>query len=314
MDLRTNYWSYWLSYWEEPNVFCVGDDDQSIFRFQGANVENIAHYLKKYKPHTVTLEDNYRSNQYILDAAKMLISNNQNRINSNKILLAKNSITPRHPIKPQIQNYGNPAQEITCIAKQIMHLHKEGTPLSEIAVLYRKHKQSEDLIRFLQYHNIGINTRRKQNILDDMLIKKIIRLLRYIDAEVTKPHTGEVFIYELLHYDFFNNQPLDIAAISVEVYRKNFNDRGTSWREELKKRGNPKRDLFSDSTVSNSLAKTSALLEQWIKDATNLTIQQLLEKILNESGLLIDALTGDKQSMEHAGAAYFFQFCKGRML
>ncbi len=299
-----------VDYWDSPNVFCVGDDDQSIFRFQGANVENVAHYIQKYKPHTVTLEDNYRSNQYILDAAKVLISHNQNRINNNKILFAKNEAYTSHPVKPEIQIYNNPIHEVACIARQILDLQKQGTPLNEIAVLYRKHKQAEDLITYLQYNGVGINTRKKQNILEEPLVKRIIRLLRYIDAEITKPHTGEAYIYELLHYDFFNNQPLDIAAISVEVYRKNFNDRVTSWREELKKRGNPRRDLFSQQEGANSLAKTSALLEGWIKDAANLTIQQLIEKILNESGILIQALTGDDKAWNMQVLHTFFNFVK----
>ena len=70
-----------INYWDEPNIFVVGDDDQSIFRFQGANVQNMLAFSEKY-PHikTILLLENYRSTQPILDAAKGLIDRNQERL------------------------------------------------------------------------------------------------------------------------------------------------------------------------------------------------------------------------------------------
>jgi DNA helicase-2/ATP-dependent DNA helicase PcrA len=71
-----------VNFWEQPNLFVVGDDDQSIFRFQGANVENMMHAQKQYEHDIVTivLENNYRSTQPILDASTLLINNNQERL------------------------------------------------------------------------------------------------------------------------------------------------------------------------------------------------------------------------------------------
>lgn len=57
----------WL---ERPNVFVVGDDDQAIFRFQGANIKNLIEFKKRYDPQVVLLEENYRSSQLILNAAR----------------------------------------------------------------------------------------------------------------------------------------------------------------------------------------------------------------------------------------------------
>ena len=64
-----------ISYWDKPNVFVVGDDDQSIYRFQGANVENMVQFAESYKDDllTVVLTNNYRSAQPILDVSKTLI-------------------------------------------------------------------------------------------------------------------------------------------------------------------------------------------------------------------------------------------------
>ncbi|MCW3086755.1 MAG: ATP-dependent helicase, partial [Sediminibacterium sp.] len=70
-----------INYWEQPNVFVVGDDDQSIYRFQGANVENMLGFASGYKETllTIVLTDNYRSTQPILDVSKTLIDRNEER-------------------------------------------------------------------------------------------------------------------------------------------------------------------------------------------------------------------------------------------
>ena len=71
-----------ISYWDEPNVFVVGDDDQSIYRFQGANVENMHEFAKQFSDslYTVVLTNNYRSTQPILDVSRTLIERNQERL------------------------------------------------------------------------------------------------------------------------------------------------------------------------------------------------------------------------------------------
>src|ERR1700761_4771212 len=86
-----------LNYWETPNVFVVGDDDQSIFRFQGANMKNIIDFANDYvrSLYTVVLKHNYRSNQHILDVSRALISNNQERLTS-QLNLDKN-LQAAHP-------------------------------------------------------------------------------------------------------------------------------------------------------------------------------------------------------------------------
>ena len=61
---------------KNPNIFVVGDDDQSIYRFQGVSADNIQDFDKKYKPTKIVLEENYRSSQAVIDASRQLISHN----------------------------------------------------------------------------------------------------------------------------------------------------------------------------------------------------------------------------------------------
>src|SRR5690606_36095234 len=98
-----------ISYWDTPNIFVVGDDDQSIFRFQGANVENIEQYHTPYARdlYSIMLLENYRSTQPILDAARVLIDHNTERIRLpglSKHLVSRNTTLPQG-VFPVIHEY-----------------------------------------------------------------------------------------------------------------------------------------------------------------------------------------------------------------
>ena len=67
------------------NLFCVGDDDQSIYAWRGANIENIINFPKEFNSPVVRLTKNYRSNSSILEAAACIISNNKNRLGKDLI-------------------------------------------------------------------------------------------------------------------------------------------------------------------------------------------------------------------------------------
>src|SRR6202007_708127 len=114
-----------LNYWETPNVFVVGDDDQSIFKFQGANMKNILDFANDYVKtlETVVLKHNYRSNQHILDISKALIGNNRERLTGqlqlDHNLMAAGSRFKEWAYEPAIREYENPAQEMVHTAGQI---------------------------------------------------------------------------------------------------------------------------------------------------------------------------------------------------
>ena len=91
-----------INYWDKPNVFVVGDDDQSIYRFQGANVTNMLTFADSYKDslRTVVLTDNYRSTQPILDVSKTLINRNDERLVKKIDGLSKELLSSRKELIP----------------------------------------------------------------------------------------------------------------------------------------------------------------------------------------------------------------------
>src|SRR3569833_2768935 len=186
-----------LNYWDTPNVFVVGDDDQSIFIFQGANMKNILDFAAEYSKalKIVVLKDNYRSNQSILDLSRVVIENNRERL-TQQLNLDKN-IQAAHPrfdtlaIEPVIREYENPDQELVDVAKQIKHLTEHGTEPQEIAVIYRNHSQAEQLVRYLDDQKIQVNIKRKIDILSLPFGEKIINILRYLAMEIDSSYSGD---------------------------------------------------------------------------------------------------------------------------
>lgn len=274
---------------DRPNVFIVGDDDQSIYRFQGANMNNIIDFANKYDPTEVVLDENYRSDQRILDWSKKLIENNGERLVKVRPHLTKQLIESRDPTKnagvaPTIHRYKNLAQEEIGVINDIMQKHQQGVPYNEIAIIYRKHKNVENIVKYLSLLNIPLNIRRKVNILKESDVKRLIAILKYIMAEYDKPFGGDKFLFELMHYDYFGISAMDAALVSV--YCSNRTDETEDdrrWRSVINNVSKLKAAGISDVTA---IIKLSDALEEWISAIPNVTAQVLFERILTRGGIL----------------------------
>ncbi len=172
------------------NLCVVGDDDQSIYKFRGANIENILNFEKMFPDaHVVRLEQNYRSTQNILDAANAVIKNNIGR--KGKSLWTNEGegekiIVHREP---------NEQEEASYIASEIKRLYNDGYKYSDIALLYRNNsltRSSEDIfmrrgipyrllsgLRFydrMEIRDMVAYLRLAKNPDDDMSLKRIINV------------------------------------------------------------------------------------------------------------------------------------------
>ncbi|TAJ78759.1 MAG: DNA helicase II [Gallionellaceae bacterium] len=135
----------------QSSIFAVGDDDQSIYAFRGANVGNMQELLRDFHVESVIkLEQNYRSHGNILDAANALISNNRNRLGKNLWTDANKGEQIRVFEAPELRDprgdrITGDVQEASFIVDEIQQIKREGVRLSEIALLYRSNAQSRVL-------------------------------------------------------------------------------------------------------------------------------------------------------------------------
>ncbi len=281
-----------ISYWEHPNVFVVGDDDQSIFRFQGANIENMEAFAKSYTGMLkVVLTNNYRSTQPILNISRTLIENNNERLVKKFDGLTKELISSRENLKnllhhPTIVEYKNEKEELADITERISKLINEGVEPGRIAVIYKENKYGEELYKYLALKKIPAYSRKSINILQNSFASKIIRILRYLAAEHDMPYSGDELLFEILHFDFYKIAPIDIARLTVETNQKKYNSQSTSLRQLIYEKANtPPKTLF-DKNVSNALAQFSKTFETLIADVSNVTLQTLFENIITKAGVL----------------------------
>ena len=282
-----------INYWDKPNVFVVGDDDQSIYRFQGANVENMLQFANTYADDLlkVVLVNNYRSTQPILNISKTLISNNNERLITQIEGLTKELISSNDKIKhllhePVIREYNSVKEEMAGITHEVHALLQEGIPAGKIAVIYKENKYGEELANYMRLKGIPVFSKRSINILQDAFINKVLTIMRYLNAEHDIPYGGDELLFEILHYDFYKIPPIEIAKITVEVNSRKFSDCPTSIRQMLYEKANkPPQDLF-DTGLNERMKNISAVLEQLIADVSNVPLQSLLDKIIRNAGIL----------------------------
>lgn len=282
-----------INYWDKPNVFVVGDDDQSIYRFQGANVENMLQFAEGYKKDllTVVLVNNYRSTQPILNISKTLINANEERLVKQIEGLSKELISSNEAIKdiehlPRIHEYETQKDEMISIALQIEMLIHSGVAGNTIGVIYRENKYGEELANYLRLKKIPYYTKRNLNILEQPLIQQVLLVLNYLCAEHDIPYSGDEMLFEILHFEWLNIPPIEIAKASMQVSELQFKGNITSLRQWLAEETfKPQTRLF-EIGPHQKIKEASGIFEGLIGAVSNETVQTLLEKTIREAGFL----------------------------
>lgn len=160
---------------DSGKVMIVGDDDQSIYGWRGAQVENIQKFLKDYpKAETIRLEQNYRSTGHILSAANELIANNDNRLGKNLWTASGNG----DPV--EIYCAFNELDEARFVASQIQQWKEDEGSYSECAVLYRSNSQSRVIEEALIQANIPYRIYGGMRFFERQEIKDALAYLRLI--------------------------------------------------------------------------------------------------------------------------------------
>ena len=216
---------------DAPNIMAVGDDDQAIYSFQGADVGNIHRFRKRYPNHaSVVLTDNYRSSQTILDHAREIITQASGRLETS-MDINKQLQAHTNDANSQVTLSALPSrqEELAWIAESIQENITKGIKPSEIAVIARRHSDLIALLPYLNRTNIAVNYERRDNVLDDERIQ-LLKLMARICVDIAAGEHDEAnsLLPELVAQPMFGFDSEAIWRLSLQAYRHR-----TDWLEAM---------------------------------------------------------------------------------
>ena len=263
MKLLNQLTKYWREETGNPNTFVVGDDDQALYEFQGARLKNMVDFVNQYPDIQKTvLTKNYRSRQFILDVAQHLIEHNQDRL-INEMQLDKN-----YQSMVDSKSVGDPVKVIQFETIQeemawVVHQLKKRKDLSEVAIIYSKHKQADELIRLLVNNGIPYNSQRTINALATSTWRMLSTMLMI--AYTNYPQKREGYVYDLASFHFVPGSDKNLFRHIIE----------TRIEEKYKR---------SAYEVASDIEEFSSFLKKIRTAAAEMTIHDALDVIIFESG------------------------------
>ena len=243
-------------------VFAVGDDDQSIYAFRGANVGNMSAFEREFKvENLIKLEQNYRSHGHILDTANMLIENNTKR-------LGKNLHTDAgHGEQVRIYEATSDLQEAQWIIEETKSLIAEGAIRSDIAVLYRSNAQSRVLEHALFSAGIPYRVYGGQRYFERAEVKHAIAYLQLMD----NLHNDSAFLRVV------NFPTRGIGARSLEQLQDAAKQYGISLYAAVP---------YVAGKAGSSLGAFVKLVESARFESQHLPLPEMVQVVLDASGLM----------------------------
>ena len=269
---------------DTPNILVVGDDDQAIYSFQGADISNITDFRTTYpKVKIISLKENYRSGDHILTNARSLIVQGNDRLEDqipelDKSLLA---MAKKGEGVVELLEAATSADERHWLINDIKSRIKPSTNLSEIAVLTRTHREIEALLPYFASADIPVQYERRDNVLDMAPIILVEQLARVLIGILLGKH-AEVnsMLPELLSHPAWKIEPSSLWQLSLRSYQNR-----SFWLDEM-------------SNMNDFLH-----LRDWLI-TTSLSIpHRPLEIIMDELiGKLDSAVSDDEQDDSEPGA------------
>ncbi len=253
---------------QQPNLFVVGDEQQAIFRFQGASLENFLYFQKQYgNVKLIALQQNYRSTQAILDAAHHLAPH--------KKPLRANA---GHPETPLVVNaLSAPEVESSFIVEAIKQRIADGVAAEEIAVLYRENRDAVPIAHALEKAGVPFTIESDQDVLKDPDIRKLLLLLKAVQHFGSAPE-----LLAMLHVDVLGIPPLDVYKITYAAAKRRINPydiiRSPAILEEI------------GVEAQEKLIEIYRLLSAWKSNTRNSGAAEAFEDIVRESGMLTHLL------------------------
>jgi len=275
----TNHAQFYLIYLlsqKHRNICVVGDDDQSIYSFRGADVRNILEFENVF-PDTkvIKLEKNYRSTKTILSAANEVIKNNRYR--KSKRLWTDNNEGEKIYLYPAFDE----VDEANFVSMSIKNLIQSGIKPSEIGILYRTNAQSLNFENALSSHSIPYKVVGSLRFYERKEIKDIIAYLRLI----TNPHDN------LSLFRVINVPKRGIGPSTVEKIKALSDEYGISAYRLIKERG----DFEFDRRTYAKLYDFILLLESIRAEAESKSVVEVIELVLDKTKYMESLLSSKNE-------------------
>jgi DNA helicase-2/ATP-dependent DNA helicase PcrA len=258
-----------VTFFDQPNLFVVGDEKQAIFRFQGASLSNFLYFEQKFKNvKRITLKTNYRSHQGVLDAAGNLIEKSKEGIQAP--LVAFKERIKDEDLRIKVFTFGADDEELLYLAESVKAKIESGVEAHEIAVLFRNNRDVEDISDYFERLGIPFIVESGHGVLDDPDIRKLNLILRSLVNLA-----NDDIIAQVLFIGFLEISIPDIYTILKEVHTN-------------------KRSIFdvivhaSQLPLENSenVLVFSKKMTHWKSVSENKSFLHLFETVVRESGLL----------------------------
>lgn len=251
----------------KPNICVVGDDDQGIYKFQGAELSNIIDFgSKRYNEvETVVLDKNYRSTGDVLSFARNIIIQGKERLeNKNKeitkILSAQNTKLAKGAI--QIAEFNDVGTECAFVAESIAKKIAEGVKPNEIAIITRKHASLISILPYLDHYGVPYEYEKSQNVFDEPHIRALIILCEYVSSLLSYGHTKDYLLPDILAFPFWNISREQVWKIAEIAKKEN-----SSWIEAMKKAGKESEEIalfLQDIAVMSKYSPLEVVLDTLI--------------------------------------------------
>jgi DNA helicase-2/ATP-dependent DNA helicase PcrA len=193
-------------YHEQPNIFVVGDEKQAIYRFQGASLDNFLYFEARFgQTTTITLTDNYRSGQTILDAAHGIVL-----VDDPELAKLRQPLTAAATAAGSVKlgSFTHQAVEDAVVVEQIQALLKQAVPPSEIAVLLRTNREVEEMAAALRRAGVPVAASAESDVLTHPLTRTVLDLVTAAD----RPE-DEAALARVLHQPQWGLTGADIATL-----------------------------------------------------------------------------------------------------
>ncbi|MFM8928423.1 MAG: UvrD-helicase domain-containing protein [Betaproteobacteria bacterium] len=243
-------------------VFAVGDDDQSIYAFRGAQVGNMRDFEREFLvEQVIKLEQNYRSMGHILDAANELIAHNERRLGKN----LRTDAGPGEPIR--VHEATSDYAEAQWVLEEIGQLHRAGTDRREIAILYRSNAQSRVMESALFNAGVPYRVYGGLRFFERAEVKHALAYLRLIE----NPNDDTSFLRVV------NFPARGIGARTVEQLQDVARASGRSLAQSVGAVG---------GAAGTKLAAFLQIVDRLREATRGLTLREIIEQVLHDSGLL----------------------------